>query len=385
MRTLAHAKWLVVPTAGTLVLLGCAAADRGAAPVAQTPLEPEPAGEAQAPPPAANQPLVLFGDEPGHERVPFENRMVTNFRQHTFTSIGLDFDPDLAPDGQWLAFATTRNANHPDIYLKKPDGTALTQLTGDPADDVQPRFSPDGEFIAFASNRTGNWDIWLIGRDGTGLTQLTHDRTDEVAPCWSPDGSQIAYTVWGGRSHTWEIWTLDIERPGARRFLAYGMFPAWSPDGTRLAFQRARQRGSRLFSIWTVDLEDGEARHPTEVAYCDDAACVAPRWSPDGGALVYCVVRPEGTTDAGLVRGPQAADVWAVDLGSGLRMKLTDGAAPAFNPVWAPDGRIFFVSVHAGTENIWSLTADLTAYARGRASGPRVSQGPADETALSGK
>ena len=116
--------------------------------------------------------LALFGDYPEIEQVPFENRLITNLRQHTFTTEGLDFDPDLAKDGELLVFASTRNAEHPDIYLKKPEGSALTQLTGDPADDIQPRFSPDNQQVVFCSNRTGNWDIWLMNTDGTGLTQL---------------------------------------------------------------------------------------------------------------------------------------------------------------------------------------------------------------------
>lgn len=306
--------------------------------------------------------LSLFGDYPDNEAVPIENRFVSNLKQHTFTTQGLDFDPDVYDADDLLVFASTRNSEHPDLFLKRIDGSALTQLTSDPADDIQPRFSPDGQRIVFCSNRGGNWDLWLVNRDGTGLVQLTHEPADEVAPCWSPDGAQLAYMSWGQRARQWEVWTLNVTLPGTRRFLAYGMFPAWSPDGQRLALQRARQRGSHLFSVWTVDLIDGEARQPTEVAHSDSAACIAPRWSPDGAMLVYCAV-PEGpAADATASATPRAADLWVVELSSGLRVKLTDGSSPAFNPIWAADGRIFFVSPRAGTENVWSLTSELQEY-----------------------
>ena len=125
--------------------------------------------------------------------------------------------------------------------------------------------------------------------------QLTHDPADEVAPCFSPDGTQVAFTAWEKRSHQWGIYVVSVERPGVRRFLCYGMFPDYSPDGKRIAFQRARQRGTRWFSVWFVELVGDEARYPTELAYSDTAACIAPRWSPDGESIVYCAVSQDGS------------------------------------------------------------------------------------------
>ena len=355
-------------------------------PVARAGESPAEPGDTAATAPSetanAEQP-ALFGDDPTAEQVPFETRLVTNLRQHSFSTEGLDFDPDLDPSGTTLVFASTRNSEQADLYLKKVEGSALTQLTGDPAADVQPCFSPDGTKVAFCSNRSGNWDIWMINRDGTGLVQLTRDRGDEIAPSWSPNGTQLAYTVWGYRTHQWEIWTLNVEQPATRSFLAHGMFPKWSPDGKRIAFQRARQRGSEWFSVWTIDLVDGEARRPTEVAQSDAAACVSPTWSKDGKMLAYCAVHPKGPTDTTGGRVPSGADVWVVDLATDLRMKLTDDTASAFNPVWGKGDRIFFVSARGGTENIWSLTTELAAYPPESAvSGPEVAaeSSPSNET-----
>ena len=311
--------------------------------------------------PAGPEDVSLFGTYPGSERLPYENRTLANMNRHTFSTIGRDFDPDLRNDGETMVFASTRNSLHPDIFIKNVEGYAITQLTADPADDIQPRWNPAGDKVVFASNRAGNWDIWLVNDDGTDLTQITQDRTDEVAPCFSPDGRKLAFTVWGQRSDQWEIWTCSIDRPGIRRFLCYGMFPDWSPDGQKIAFQRARQRGTRWFSVWTIELIGEEARHPTEIAYGDGFACIAPRWSPDGQNLAYCAVsRTAATVDEFAIL---PADVWLVDARSGVRSKMTDGAVGAFNPAWSNRGRIYFVSARAGVENIWSLQSSDSMYA----------------------
>lgn len=347
------------------VLPGCrgpSAADQRVRPAART---PEVTRRAEVEPESARAPLVIspgaasyLGDDPQRPTNAAENRLVTNATQHTFSTVGRDFDPDVHPTDAQLVFASTRHNEQPDIYLKAMDGYAMTQLIADPAADIQPRFSPDGKRVAFCSDRAGNWDIWVVDADGANLVQLTRERNDEVAPCWSPDGRQIAYTTWGQRSRQWEIWTLSVDEPGVKRFLIYGMFPDWSPDGKRLTFQRARQRGTRWFSVWTVELAGDDVRHPTEVAYSPESACIAPRWAGDSGRIVYTEVAETGVGRAVDRGGELEATIWTVDAARGVRRRLTAGGVSAFNPVWAPDGRVFFVSAQAGAENVWSVRPD---------------------------
>ncbi|MFO0837758.1 MAG: hypothetical protein U1D55_04470 [Phycisphaerae bacterium] len=306
--------------------------------------------------------LPIYGDANPPPRDDADVSSV-NAARHSFTSAGRDFDPDVDPTTQTLALASTRNSEHPDIFLKSINGSTLMQLTNDEADDIQPRFSPDGSRVAFASNRSGNWDIWVVNRDGGQLVQVTRDRADEVSPCWSPDGKQIAFTAWGRQSHQWEIWVTSLDDSAVRRFITPGMFCAWSPDGKRLAFQRSRQRDQRWFTIWTIDLMGDEAKHPTEIASSDESACISPRWSPDGRYVVYCAVRRDVRT-FGPTPQSERAELWATELETGLRYTLTDPSTLAFNPTWAADGRVYFVSARSGAENIWSIPAGVGTVAR---------------------
>jgi len=313
--------------------------------------------------PAARAP-ALYGERPEGELPPFSVEAAPQLIQHTTGSAGQDFDPDVYAPDELLVFASTRGGEHPKLYIKPLSAAVAQPLTTGEADDIQPRFSPDGRQVVFSSNRGGSWDLWLVQRDGTGLTQLTHDYADEVAPCWSPDGRKLAYATWSCRSRQWEIWTLALGGLSAQRFVTLGMFPAWSPDGKRLALQRTAQRGSRAFSVWTVELVDAPRAVEQEVAEQAGGACLSPRWSPDGSALVYCVV-PSVPRVSDVHGSPPQADLWTVDVETGLRARLATGGTPSFSPTWSGGGRVYFVSAQGGGESIWSVGTGPVSAERG--------------------
>jgi TolB protein len=280
-----------------------------------------------------------------------------NLRQITFTNAGIDMDPRVDPTGQWIIFASTRHRPNPDIYLQRIDGTAVQQVTHDPASDRMPVFSPDGRHVAFASNRSGNWDIYLTDLDGSQPVQLTNDPTDEIHPSFSPDGSKIVYCSYGRQSGQWEMVVIDVENPAKRRFIGFGLFPEWSPGGDKILFQRARQRGTRWFSVWTIDYQDGEGVRPTEIAASANAGAITPRWSPDGRHIVFSTVMNPDQTDGG---APPQADVWIMAADGSDRVNMTRNQFANTQPIWSPDGSIYFVSNRgvAETQNIWALKPD---------------------------
>ncbi len=281
----------------------------------------------------------------------------SNVSQITFATEGACSDPDMRADSGALVFASTQHSTTSDIYLTNVPGRALTQLTTDPADDIMPAFDATGSRIAFASNRAGNWDIYIMSINGGQPIKVTDEPEHELHPSWSPDGRSLIYCKLGSRSHRWEMWVVDTENPGVRRFLDYGLFPQWCPDvaQSKILFQRARQRGSRFFSIWTVDYINGDAVHPTEIITAGNAAVINPAWSPDGSRIVFVtIVQPDESSED----SSEQSDVWLVNLNGAGRTNLTNGRYANYQPVWGAGGQVFFVSNRTGVDNIWSVSAN---------------------------
>ena len=97
---------------------------------------------------------------------------------------GFSGHPAWSPDGERIAFSSNRIYSQVEIYVMNADGSGLTQLTFDSANDDCATWSPDGASLVFHSDRSGNYDIWKMNADGSNLTQLTTDPGADLFPYW---------------------------------------------------------------------------------------------------------------------------------------------------------------------------------------------------------
>ena len=109
-------------------------------------------------------------------------------------------DPQISPDGRWVAFTVTSYQLHEgksnsEIYLMRIDGSGLRQMTNNEAADFSPRWSPDGKSILFISTRKEGAQLWLLPANGGEPRQLTHFATGVSDPVWSPDGRFVAFST----------------------------------------------------------------------------------------------------------------------------------------------------------------------------------------------
>lgn len=187
-------------------------------------------------------------------------------------SHGFNGKPSWSPDGQWLLFDADRGdyPASQGIYIVRSDGSApprrITTLPTGSSWQEQAEFSPDGRWIVFnevrggqeLTNHRAGWVVgeqsalFLVRPDGTGLHQITGWGLSASAAHWSPDGNRL---VFGARpAPTGNIQHVVIANSDGSQLVDltkdHGVTgtnehsfwyeesfnPSWSPDGTKVIY-----------------------------------------------------------------------------------------------------------------------------------------------------
>ena len=209
--------------------------------------------------------------------------------------------PAMQRGGTLLAFRSTQ----PDglgISAHDFGADARVRFTAN-LEDSTPRFSPNGDRIVFSSNRTGDrrWKLYIIPNsprdDRTGFPTLPE--------------------------------------------LTLGKDADWHPSQDQIVFKGCDDTGNNC-GLWTINA-DGSARAPLTDGFNDSL----PRWSPDGGSVVFMSDSRDGNWE-----------IYTLSIASGTVTRLTDNPAHDGLPVWSPDGsRIAFMSNRNSAWGIWVIAA----------------------------
>ena len=263
------------------------------------------------------------------------------FSVHDMLAMQRISDHHVSPDGEWIVFTMRKtdleaNRGRTDLYLVRPDGSDLRQLTSHPENDYNPRWAPDGQTVWFLSSRSDSSQVWRIRIDGGEARQVTELPLDVGNLIVSPDGLSIAFTMEVFPDAASVQSTKDrldeIEQRKATGRIYDRIFvrhwDRWK-DGRR----------SHLFVLPT----DG-SEQPTDVMAGMDADCPSipfggPEeitFSPNGKELVFTArdVGPEEpwSTDFDLYHVP-------IDLSKPPRCLTEANEAWDTNPVFSPDGQ----------------------------------------------
>jgi dipeptidyl aminopeptidase/acylaminoacyl peptidase len=238
-------------------------------------------------------------------------------------------DPEISPDGRWIAYVRQSNDIMTDRAVKSlwlvdtRSGEQTPLVTeGNPSG---PRWSPDGKRLAYAASCAGGSQLyvrWMAGGESariTGLPDSPHDID------WSPDGTRLAYL-------------MTVPDKGA----TLGRAPA-KPEGAKWADPLQvidkvsfRADGTGMLKpgfdhLFVVDATGGAPRQLTFGAFNDLGPI---DWTKGGQAILIAADRsPQWELDA------FDTQIFAVGATSGKLTQLTNRKGLSVAPQVSPDGK----------------------------------------------
>ena len=162
-------------------------------------------------------------------------------RALTTDTLGDHWDARPSPDGSSIVYILRRfdDLNRLDVVLLEIETGKSITLYGKPSTRaLSPKWSPDGAWIAFIAQETERDEIYLIRPNGEGLHQLTNTGHDVSQFEWSPSGKQFAVIF--NRNGAFDLSLVDVDRGSVtdlRNGLGIHSNPNWAQDGSFITFE----------------------------------------------------------------------------------------------------------------------------------------------------
>lgn len=303
---------------------------------------------------AASQPSDQTAGLPASERTPITPEMMASLR--------FPHDPAISPDGKRVAFtlaewAPGQQRRRTSVWVAptaptgKTPGSEANVFVASEKNDSFARWSPDGQWLAFLSTRAqeGGFDkaqLYVMPAQGGTARRVCAMPNGVNDLAWSPDSQRIAFTSLEGAEPAPDpivvtpgrhlrLWTVRLAggqpEPATQGQLTVWEY-AWSPDGARFALYYSDGPDETDWyrgQVGVVASGGGAVRQLTQLTR--QASALA--WSPDGARIAYI---SGDWSDHGLVGG----DVYSMPAEGGEARNLTPGIG--FSPSWVqwtPDGQ----------------------------------------------
>jgi len=237
-----------------------------------------------------------------------------------------------------LAFVKKGGQRKADVWVMKPTGRNLRQVTNMPGEALSPTWSLDARFIVFShiddrSHALGVWD-----RNSGQVQRIRFPGNTVIGPAFTPD-NKVAVALSQGKNP--DIYQLNhsfqVERP-LETHNSINVSPSFDASGGKMAFTSSRLGGPQIFM---KDLRSGAlTRISREGSYNTE-----PNLSRDGSLIVYTRL-----TDAG-------QRIFVQDLRTGAERQITFGPGSDEQPSFAPDSYfIAFTSSRGGARQVYLTT-----------------------------
>lgn len=303
--------------------------------------------------------------------IPFDYSQVLTkeYRFGTGRSIPLTFERSvnvsgsITADGKYFVYASNKERNNFDIYLRALNDITTVRLTMHPARDFSPDVSNDGKWCVFVSTRDDpEGDIFIMklnpeniitqGEQEVPSSNITMIRDKvsgaitpvrDASPSFSPDGKLIAFS--STRDGEESIYIMQRDGTGIRK-ITEGMQPRFSGDGKELVFVKKTKTGSNVF---TVNLVTGQLTQITSDQFVELSPCFGKTTNE-----IYFTRIQYDTNNDGLLDANDKGMLYTYDVQKKEEYPLTLIEEPSTTPRWVPyaDGVIVYSVVEGQYINI---------------------------------
>jgi Tol biopolymer transport system component len=207
--------------------------------------------------------------------------------------VGTNLMPDWSSDGRHLAYVSQRGFNPTNNNGRL---IGIRDMTTGAERELHPKllyfgpisWSPDDRTLLTAgTDIKGRSGVFTIDAQTADVTFVVPG-TVGAAPQWSADGKRVLYRALNEGGQGAKIVERDLAS-GAERDIHTGNFAVFtvSPDGRSLAVIVGNIQNANGNAVLEIDIQSGEAKDLLRAAAGERfAPFIAPRWTPDGRAIL---------------------------------------------------------------------------------------------------